>query len=291
MSKTIETPPQAMTVKQALASAQAMGIEPLDAQLLLLFALGRTSRERAWLLAHDEDTILPDEESQFLALMQRRAIGVPIAYLTGEKEFYGLSFSVDKRVLVPRPETELLVEWALELIDQKPANTLQNLLDLGTGSGIIAVTLKRQRPDLEVTATDYSHEALAVAQLNASDLLQLGQSIRFLQGAWCAPLANEQFDFIVSNPPYIAQGDNHLEALTHEPQQALVAGDDGLDDIRQIIEQSKKHLRRGGHLLLEHGYDQAQITQQLMASAGLTMVESRNDLAGIARVTKGTNPL
>lgn len=291
MSMNMDTSPQAMTVKQALASAHPMGIEPLDAQLLLLFALGRTSRERAWLLAHDEDTILPDEQNQFLALMQRRAIGVPIAYLTGEKEFYGQPFTVDKRVLVPRPETELLVDWALELIDQQPKNTQQNLLDLGTGSGIIAVTLKRQCPDLHVTAIDSSHDALIVAQLNASDLLPPGQSIRFLQGHWYSPLQQEQFDFIVSNPPYIAQNDTHLEALTHEPQQALISGDDGLDDIRQIIEQSKKYLRHGGHLMIEHGYDQAQITQQLMVSAGLTMVETRNDLAGIARATKGTNPI
>lgn len=291
MSMNIDASPQAMTVKQALASAHPMGIEPLDAQLLLLFALGRTSRERAWLLAHDEDTILPDEQSQFLALMQRRAIGVPVAYLTGEKEFYDQSFTIDKRVLVPRPETELLVDWALELIDQRLATTPPSLLDLGTGSGIIAVTLKRQRPDLHVTATDSSHEALAVAQLNACDLLPPGQSIRFLQGHWYTPLPQEQFDFIVSNPPYIAQEDIHLKTLTHEPQQALISGNDGLDDIRQIIEQSKKHLSLGGHLLIEHGYDQAQLTQKLMTSAGLTRVETRNDLAGIARVTKGTNPI
>lgn len=282
---------QVMNVKQALSSAQAMGIDQLDAQLLLLFALGRTSRERAWLLAHDDETMLSDEQNQFLALMQRRAIGVPVAYLIGEKEFYGLPFSVDRRVLVPRPDTELLVDWALELLGTEPEN--QKVLDLGTGSGILAVTLKHERPSLNVTAIDTSEDALTVAKLNANELLPTGQDIRFLQGEWFKPLTNstdltsEQFNLIVSNPPYIADDDEHLSALTNEPQQALVSGSDGLDDIRQIISEAKAHLYPEGYLMLEHGYDQATAVQQLMKEAGFQKVESRQDLAGIERATLG----
>ena len=283
-------PEQAMTIKQALSSAHAMGIDQLDAQLLLLFALGRTSRERAWLLAHDNDSILPDEQNQFLALMQRRAIGVPVAYLIGEKEFYGLPFTVDKRVLIPRPETELLVEWALELIDADP--TKQKILDLGTGSGILAVTLKHERPALEVTAVDISEEALIVAKLNASALLPAGQQIRFLHGKWFSPLFNEteaeKFNLIISNPPYIAAEDEHLKALTNEPQNALVSGSDGLDDIRQIISEAKRHLLPESCLMLEHGYNQASAVQALMKTAGFQNIETRPDLAGVDRATTGT---
>lgn len=280
---------QAMNIKQALASAQAMGIDQLDAQLLLLFALGRTSRERAWLLAHDDETILPDEQSQFMALMQRRAIGVPVAYLIGEKEFYGLSFTVDRRVLVPRPETELLVEWALELLDAHADRAGQKVLDLGTGSGIIAVTLKHERPSLEVTAIDISEEALHVAKLNANELLEAGQSIHFLHGQWFAPLAggSEKFNLIVSNPPYIAQADEHLKNLAQEPQQALVSGIDGLDDIRLIIAGAKKYLLAGGYLMFEHGYDQAAAVQALLREAGFQNVTTRQDLAGVERATAG----
>jgi len=286
-TQTTSLPEQVMNVRQALDAARAMGIDQLDAQLLLLFALGRSSRERAWLLAHDEDTMLKDEQNQYMALLQRRAIGVPLAYLTGEKEFYGLNFSVDRRVLVPRPETELLVDWALQLL---PASSTARVLDLGTGSGILAVTLQHERPELEVTAVDACQEALTVATLNSNELLPPESHIRLLLGDWFAPLANEKFDLIVSNPPYVATGDVHLQALSHEPQHALVSGHDGLDDIRRIIAQAATHLLPQGWLLFEHGYDQAEKVQALLESAGFQRVETRKDLAGQNRATGGQLP-
>lgn len=285
---------QPMTVQQALDAARAIGIEPLDAQLLLLFALGRSSRERAWLLAHDTDPILKDVQNNFMALAQRRAIGVPLAYLTGEKEFYGLSFTVDRRVLVPRPETELLIEWALELLAglvKTDSNVPARVLDLGTGSGILAITLKHLLPELNVTATDISSDALTVATLNASDLLPPTSTVKQLQGRWFEPLSEknnaEPFNLIVSNPPYIAQGDEHLCALSHEPHCALVSGVDGLDDIRLIVTQAPKYLAHGAWLLLEHGYNQGQAVQELLQTAGFHDVQTRKDLAGLDRATGG----
>lgn len=283
---------QVMNNRQALDAARAMGIDALDAQLLLLFALGRSPRERAWLLAHDTDTMLKDEQDQFIALLQRRAIGVPVAYLTGEKEFYGQSFSVDRRVLVPRPETELLVDWASEILGseegrQQAGEKPLRILDLGTGSGILAIILKQRFLQLDVTATDVCPDALTVATLNAADLLPEGATVRLCQGRWFEPVAQEKFDLVVSNPPYIAQDDSHLVALAHEPQIALVSGSDGLDDIRTIIANAGQHLNAGGWLLLEHGYDQAHAVRQLLEHAGFAQVETRKDLAGIERVTGG----
>ncbi|MGL4667306.1 MAG: peptide chain release factor N(5)-glutamine methyltransferase [Saezia sp.] len=276
----------AMTHQQALNAAKAMGIDMLDAQLLLLHALGRSLHERAWLLAHDTDQMLPEEQQQYIALLQRRAIGVPVAYLTGVKEFYGLPFTVDKRVLVPRPETEMLVDWAAELVESSKTEAL-NVLDLGTGSGILAITLKHLHPALEVTAVDKSEHALSVAVLNASDLLPQNQSIRFLQGEWFSPLNHEKFDLIVSNPPYVAEHDEHLQALEHEPIEALTSGLDGLNDIKTIVQQAGKHLSPGGWLLLEHGYDQASQVRTLLEEAGFAHVQTRHDLSRIERMTGG----
>lgn len=276
---------QSMRVAQALDAARAMGVDALDTQLLLLYALGRPSRERAWLLAHDQDTLLEDDQAQFLALAQRRAIGVPLAYLTGEREFYGLPFLVDRRVLIPRPETEGLVEWALELLPDD--NSPRHVLDLGTGSGAIAVTLKHERPRLEVTAVDASAAALAVAGVNAEALLAATSHIRLLCGEWFAPVGNERFDLIASNPPYVAEGDSHLGALSHEPQTALVAGPDGLADLRTIVSQAPGHLVSGGWLLLEHGYDQGSSVRELLAAAGFSDIATRKDLAGLDRTTAG----
>lgn len=275
-----------MTHQQALDAAKAMGIDMLDAQLLLLHALGRSSHERAWLLAHNRDRMLEDEQNHYLALLERRAIGVPVAYLTGVKEFYGLPFSVDKRVLVPRPETEALVEWAGELIDSSKSDSLA-VLDLGTGSGILAITLKHLHPAIEVKAVDKSEQALSVAALNSSDLLPQNQSIRFLQGEWFSPLDDEKFDLIVSNPPYVAEHDAHLQALEHEPIEALTSGADGLIDIRIIVRQAGEHLFSGGWLLLEHGYDQASQVRKLLEDAGFIDVQTRQDLSGIERMTGG----
>ena len=264
------------TLRDALAQAQALGLERIDAQLLLLHILNRADAGRAWLLAHDTDTLAPSEQARFIALCQRRAAGEPVAYLRGMKEFYGLTLQVDARVLDPRPDTETLVDWALQLLAPLPA---PRVLDLGTGSGAIALALQHPRPDAQVSAVDASADALAVAQANAA---RLGLAVQFARGNWLRGVAG-QFDVIASNPPYIAAADPHLAALRHEPLQALASGADGLDDIRSIVAQAPSHLLPGGWLLLEHGWDQAEAVQALLRSAGFAEVQSRKDLAGIAR--------
>ena len=271
------------TLRDALAQAQALGLERIDAQLLLLHILNRADAGRAWLLAHDTDTLAPSEQARFIALCQRRAAGEPVAYLRGMKEFYGLTLQVDARVLDPRPDTETLVDWALQLLAPLPA---PRVLDLGTGSGAIALALQHQRPDAQVSAVDASADALAVAQANAA---RLGLAVHFARGNWLRGVAG-QFDVIASNPPYIAAADPHLAALRHEPLQALASGADGLDDIRSIVAQAPSHLLPGGWLLLEHGWDQAEAVQALLRSAGFAEVQSRKDLAGIARCSGGQWP-
>ena len=270
-----------MTLAQALGQALGQGLDALDAQLLLLGALGRP-HERAWLRAHDTDALPPAAEQAFTALCQRRLAGEPVAYLLGHQEFFGLDLVVDARVLVPRPDTETLVEWALELHGPQPLK----MVDLGTGSGAIALALQQARPAWQVWAVDASAQALAVAQLNAQ---RLGLPIRLQAGNWLEGVAG-RFDLIVSNPPYIAQGDAHLPALAQEPQSALVAGADGLDDLRRIIAQAPPCLNPGGWLLLEHGHDQAAAVQNLLAEAGLVEVQSRADLAGTARCSGARLP-
>lgn len=272
-----------MTLAQALAAAQALGLARLDAQLLLLLALERGPGERAWLLAHDTDPLPPGRRQRFDALVRRRAAGEPLAYLRGTKEFFGLQLEVDARVLDPRPDTETLVEWALELL--APMSSA-SVVDLGTGSGAIALALKHSRPELQLTAVDASADALAVARANAE---RLGLPVQWLQGSWLAAV-NGRHALIVSNPPYVAEDDPHLAALTHEPLQALASGPDGLDDIRQIIAQAPGHLLPGGWLLLEHGWDQAEAVQALLAEAGFTNLQSRKDLSGIARCSGGQWP-
>lgn len=269
-----------MTIDQALRHAQALGLDRLDAQLLVLHALGRSPQERAWLLAHDTDALPPSAQTTLEATVLRRAAGEPLAYITGYKEFFGLKLAVDTRVLDPRPDTETLVEWALEVLASMAD---ARVLDLGTGSGAIALALKATRSDLQVTAVDYSTDALAVAQSNAQ---RLTLDVKFQQGSWLNGVTG-LFDAIVSNPPYIAAADQHLAALTHEPLQALASGADGLDDLRTIIAQAPKHLRSGGWLLLEHGYDQAGAVRDMLREAGLQNVQSRCDLAGIERCSGG----
>ena len=273
----------APTLAQALAQAHTLGLARIDAQLLLLHAVGRPDAGRAWLLAHDSDAMDDTVHTQFIALCQRRLAGEPVAYLTGRKEFYGLPLQVDARVLDPRPDTETLVDWALEVIAPLPA---PRVADLGTGSGAIALALQSQRANAQVLAVDASEDALALAQANAE---RLGLAVRFQHANWLAGVAGG-FDAIVSNPPYIASADPHLAALTHEPLQALASGLDGLDDLRAIIAQAPAHLAPGGWLLLEHGHDQAAAVQALLAAQGFTQVQSRNDLAGIARCTGGQWP-
>jgi release factor glutamine methyltransferase len=271
-----------MQIQQALSAAcSALGLERLDAQLLLLYALGRPQNDRAWLLAHDSDALDAATEMRYINLTRRRAAGTPLAYLTGQREFYGLTLQVDARVLDPRADTETLVDWALEhLLPQG------SVIDLGTGSGAIALALKHQRPRARVEAMDASPEALAVARTNAQ---RLALDVSFHLGNWLDNL-KQKFDLIVSNPPYIAEGDPHLDQLGHEPQQALSSGPDGLDAIRTIISQAPAHLQPGGWLLLEHGYDQAERVRALLTQAGFVQVQSRHDLAGIERCSGGQWP-
>ncbi|CAN7245159.1 peptide chain release factor N(5)-glutamine methyltransferase [Acidovorax sp. LjRoot74] len=271
------------TLAQALAQAHTLGLARIDAQLLLLHTLARPDAGRAWLLAHDTDAMDETAHGQFMALCQRRLAGEPVAYLTGRKEFYGLPLQVDARVLDPRPDTETLVDWALELIAPLAS---PRVVDLGTGSGAIALALQSQRADAQVLAVDASADALAVAQANGA---RLGLPVQFQPANWLTGVEG-LFDAIVSNPPYIPSADPHLAALTHEPLQALASGADGLDDIRTIIAQAPAHLQPGGWLLLEHGYDQADAVQALLAAQGFAQVQSRNDLAGIARCTGGQWP-
>lgn len=215
--------------------------------------------------------------------MERRAAGEPIAYLTGACEFYGLEFRVTPSVLIPRPETELLVDLVLERL---PGAGRARVLDLGTGSGCIAVTLAHLRPRLEVWAADASPAALEVARDNAR---RLDATVRLLRSDWLAALAGERFDLILANPPYVAAGDPHLSQgdLRFEPASALVAGEDGLNDIRRIVAAAPAHLVPGGWLLFEHGYDQGQRCRTLLAQAGFARVASWRDLAGIERVSGG----
>lgn len=275
------------TLAQALLHAEAFGLPRAEARMLLLQTLGRALHERAWLVAHDGDTLPPEASAQFEILVRRRLAGEPVAYLTGHKPFYGLDLAVDARVLDPRDDTETLVDWALAICPPGPRPVPWRLLDLGTGSGAIALALCSQRPAAEVTAIDHSEDALAVATANAR---QLSLPLRLLAGDWFAPVQGERFDLIVSNPPYIAESDPHLPSLVHEPRDALVSGPDGLTDIRHLIAHAPAHLRPGGWLLLEHGWDQAEAVRALLVAAGFEHVQSRRDLAGIERCSGGTLP-
>jgi release factor glutamine methyltransferase len=271
---------------QALALAGSQGLERLDAQLLLLLTLGRQSHERAWLLAHDDQTLNAAAAQNYADFCQRRADGEPLAYIVGEKEFFGLALMCDARVLVPRPDTETLVEWALDLLAQRDEKSIK-VIDLGTGSGAIALALAHSLKTIQVFALDASLGALEVAKANA---LKLGLTLQFMHSNWLEKVT-DKFQMIVSNPPYIEDADPHLRALRHEPLEALSAGKDGLDDIKQIIAQAPDCLAPGGWLLLEHGYDQSQRVRALLALRGFEQVQSREDLAGISRCSGGRWPL
>ncbi len=244
----------------------------------MLHALGRPQSDRAWLITHDDEQLSEPLALAFHSFCQRRLNGEPVAYIVGSKPFFGLDLQVDKRVLVPRPDTETLVEWALTFDQTK------TVLDMGTGSGAIALALKSVRPDWQVTALDASADALAVAQLNAK---RLNLKVNFLQSSWFDALKDSKFNIIVSNPPYVVEGDWHMAALAHEPKQALTSGADGLDDIHHIITQAPQFLTSEGWLLLEHGYDQAAAVRELLVQRGFKQVQSKLDLAGIERCTGG----
>lgn len=272
-----------LTLARAVSNAQALGLQRLDAQMLVLHAVGRPTNDRAWLLARDGDPLTPDAATALQQMVARRISGEPMAYITGFKEFYGLQLAVDARVLDPRADTETLVDWTLDILQTIPD---ARVVDLGTGSGAIALALKHAQPGWEVHAVDFSTEALAVARGNAE---RLNLDIQFTQGSWLQGTQGV-FDAIVSNPPYIVAGDPHLPALHHEPAQALVSGADGLDDIRLIIVEAYARLKPGGWLLLEHGYDQAAPVRNLLSEANLVAVQSRLDLAGIERCSGARKP-
>ena len=280
----VQAPSTPLTVAQAAAWAQTLSLPRLDAQVLLLHALGHAPHDRAWLLAHGDDSLDTAAQATFAAHVQRRLNTEPVAYITGQKEFFGLTLHVDHRVLDPRADTETLVEWALSCLADTPS---PEVVDLGTGSGAIALALKHSRPDAQVCAVDASADALAVANANAK---RLALSVDFHHGSWLAPLNGRTFDAIVSNPPYVASDDAHLAALKHEPLSALASGVDGLDDIRTIVREAAQHLKPNGWLLLEHGYDQAHAVQTLLGNQGFVNVQSRPDLAGILRCTGGQWP-
>jgi release factor glutamine methyltransferase len=272
------------TVETALSSARASGLDRLDAQWLLASLLGRP---RAWLLTHAESALSTEEERAWHDLLQRHAQGEPLAYLAGWTEFHGLRLQVTPAVLVPRSDTETLVNWALDALTACTV-ARPRVLDLGTGSGAIALAVKRSCPQAQVTAVDASAAALEVAMDNGR---RLGLSVDWLQGDWWGPLDGAApFDLVLSNPPYIAEDDPHLGALRHEPRAALAAGSDGLSDFRRILAGAPIHLSPGGSLLLEHGWTQAQDVAALLAGAGLERIETRADLAGRPRCTGGQWP-
>ncbi|WP_405240059.1 peptide chain release factor N(5)-glutamine methyltransferase [Lentisalinibacter orientalis] len=256
----------------------------LDAELLLARALGR---DRSWLIAHRDDTPAAGAKAQADAWLARRLTGEPLAYITGTREFWSLAFEVTPAVLIPRPDTEILVERALELI---PRGERCRVLDLGTGSGAIAVAIASERPAAEVTATDASAEALAVARRNAARLVP--GRVRFVVSDWFTALGSERCDLIVSNPPYVAQDDPALAdaALGFEPRRALTAGADGLDEIRRIAAGLPAHLTPGGRALIEHGAMQAAGVAGILRAVGLEVVACRRDLAGADRVTEARLP-
>lgn len=275
------------TLSVAAAIAQS-GLVPLDAQVLLAHVL---AKDRAWLVAHAGDALGVEDEAAFLALAKRRRDGEPVAYLTGVREFWGLPLSVTPAVLIPRPETESLVELALSRL---PVDQELRVLDLGTGSGAIALALAHERPRASVLATDVSTEALAVAQENARRIGIANVDIAYAD--WLADLPaawrETSFDLIASNPPYVALHDPHLASgdVRFEPVAALVSGGDGLAAIRRIVGSARAHLAPGGTLVVEHGFDQSDRVRELFAAAGFAEIVAVRDLAGMPRVVAGRNP-
>lgn len=261
-------------------AAQRLG-DRVDAEVLLAYAL---SKPRSWLIAHADDVLSPDHAAAYALLIEQREAGEPIAYITGRRGFWSLDLEVTPATLIPRPETELLVELALERL---PIDQACCVLDLGTGSGAIALAIARERPVARVIATDASRDALAVAQHNARN--NHIKNVSFIQGDWFAPLGDERFDVIVSNPPYIESGDPHLQQgdLRFEPMSALASGVDGLDDIRRIIRDAGLHLMPGGWLLFEHGWKQGGASRALLRDAGFVELSTVHDLEQRDRVSLG----
>ena len=274
------------TIKTLLAHAAKTltshsGSPLLDAEVLLGFVLGKP---RTYLRAWCDNTLTDQQHAAFAALIKQRQQGTPIAYLTGTREFWSRDFMVTSDVLIPRPDTELLIELTLDLI---PKDKAVKLIDLGTGSGIIAVTLAAERPNAHVTAVDASLAALNVAQHNARHH-QL-TNIEFYQSNWFANVPQSLFDLVISNPPYIDTDDEHLQQgdVRFEPKTALIAEDHGLSDIQNIAEKARRYLKPAGHLLIEHGYNQAPQVQAIFNALAYDKVQSYRDLSGQPRVTYG----
>jgi release factor glutamine methyltransferase len=270
------------------ALAQTLGLSVSDArreiQILLCRALDVGP---GWLLAHPESPLDGAAKERYAGMLIRRLAQEPVAYILGEREFYGLAFEVTPDVLIPRPETELLVELVLARV---PETAPWRILDLGTGSGCIAVTLGKLLPHARVVATDLSQSALAVTARNAQRHRVTNLDLR--AGSWFAPVATQRFDLIVSNPPYVAEDDPHLREgdLRFEPQSALVSEGGGLTALSEIIAEAPRHLLRGGWLVVEHGYDQAAAVTQFLSATGFDELISRNDIAGIPRAAGGRRP-
>ena len=271
---------QSETITQALTTA-CREIDRVDARLLLQHVLGV---DHAFLLTYPDQVLTSQQTDKFSRLVKQRIDGIPVAYLIGKRDFYDLTFKVTEAVLIPRPETELLVELALKLI---PDNQFCKILDLGTGSGAIAITIAKLRPQCKVTAVDLSSDAIAVSRWNAENLEV--NNIYLKPGNWFDELSGERFDLIVSNPPYVAENDPHLQQgdLRFEPQMALSTGDNGLKCIRHIIAMAPDYLVNNGWLLLEHGYDQAAECRRLFGDKDFSNICSYPDLAGIMRVSGG----
>ncbi len=272
----------------ALALDIALGIGKIEARLEARLLLGHLlGQSTAWLVVHGGEELTPDQACAWQMLLARRVVGEPAAYIVGTREFYGVTFGVTPAVLIPRPETELLVDLALARL---PLDHAVRLLDLGTGSGAVALTLAAHRPQAEIVAVDRSAAALALARKNGNHLHV--PRVTWVQSDWYDGLGGH-FDMIVSNPPYVAEGDTHLQCgdLRFEPRMALAAGSDGLAAIRRVVAEAPAHLFAGGWLLFEHGFDQADACQVLLATAGFESIDSFTDLAGIRRVSGGRLPV
>lgn len=268
-------------VRDALLAATHRLGDRVDAEILLAYTLGKS---RTWSIAHADDALAPEHAAMYATLVARREAGEPVAYITGRRGFWSLDLEVTPATLIPRPETELLVELALERL---PSNTAPHVLDLGTGTGAVALAVARERPRAQVTATDASADALAVAQRNA---VRHGiRNVSFVQGDWFAPLGEQCFELIVSNPPYIERRDPHLNQgdLRFEPITALASGEDGLDDIRRIIRDAGRHLAAGGWLLFEHGWNQGDAARMLLCKMAFAEVFTARDVEQRDRVSGG----
>ena len=274
------TPSKTFSTGDALLEGRVAGLDRTDSTLLLAYVLGRP---RTWVIAHDDAPLSEPEAAVWRETVRRRLDGEPVAYILGSKDFYGLELDVTAAVLVPRPETELLVDLAIAHC-RSQGNRSPSIVDLGTGSGAIALACKAALPDAHVYASDISEAALAIARRNAN---RLGLEITFRLGSWWEPWVGERFDVALGNPPYVAAGDPHLEALRHEPLTALVAEENGLAALRSIVQPAPDHLRDGGWIWVEHGFEQASAVAKFLRAATFSRIETHTDLAGKPRCTGG----